>query len=257
MWRRGAAGTARGGPRHRGKRPWTATAASSCLPGTDSPSPPAGCPARRSAGARLQNSAYQCEPRRYRSGSRACSAVSIPPRKQLNVDARRPWAHARLNPGRTPPEQGPQRRQSAVQPMAGSAASLTFPCRTLGIYLDAVVPPIVPGGLKQAQAFPVSTMADSVTVTYIPEPDRYEHATYRRCGQSGIDLPVISLGLWQNFGDDTPITTQREIIWRAFDLGVTHFDLANNYGGTAPAQMLGKGGYGEPYGSAETNFGRI
>jgi L-glyceraldehyde 3-phosphate reductase len=68
---------------------------------------------------------------------------------------------------------------------------------------------------------------------------------------------MISLGLWQNFGDNTPTTTQRAIIRRAFDLGVTHFDLANNYGGTAPAEMLGKYDYGEPYGSAETNFGRI
>jgi L-glyceraldehyde 3-phosphate reductase len=96
-----------------------------------------------------------------------------------------------------------------------------------------------------------------MSVTYVPAPDRYEQMTYRRCGQSGIELPAISLGLWQNFGDSTPISTQREIIWRAFDLGITHFDLANNYGGTAPAQLLGKGDYGDPYGSAETNFGRI
>src|SRR5215471_4110867 len=100
-------------------------------------------------------------------------------------------------------------------------------------------------------------MTDCMSVTYVPAPDRYEQMPYRRCGQSGVDLPAISLGLWQNFGDDTPISTQREIIWRAFDLGVTHFDLANNYGGTAPAQLLAKGDYGDPYGSAETNFGRI
>jgi L-glyceraldehyde 3-phosphate reductase len=100
-------------------------------------------------------------------------------------------------------------------------------------------------------------MTDCMSVTYVPAPDRYEQMSYRRCGQSGIDLPAISLGLWQNFGDETPISTQRQIIWRAFDLGVTHFDLANNYGGTAPAQTLGKGDYGSPYGSAETNFGRI
>jgi L-glyceraldehyde 3-phosphate reductase len=80
-------------------------------------------------------------------------------------------------------------------------------------------------------------------MTYIAREDRYEQARYRRCGQSGIDLPMISLGLWQNFGDDTPADTHRAIVRRAFDLGVTHFDLANNYG--------------EPYGSAETNFGRI
>jgi L-glyceraldehyde 3-phosphate reductase len=66
---------------------------------------------------------------------------------------------------------------------------------------------------------------------------------YRRCGRSGIDLPAISLGLWQNFGDDRPLATSRAIIRRAFDLGITHFDLANNYG--------------PPYGSAELNFGRI
>ena len=86
-------------------------------------------------------------------------------------------------------------------------------------------------------------MADSLSVTYIAREDRYEQIPYRRCGQSGIDLPTISLGLWQNFGDDTPADTHRAIIRRAFDLGVTHFDLANNYG--------------EPYGTAETSFGRI
>ncbi|HEY1761443.1 MAG TPA: L-glyceraldehyde 3-phosphate reductase [Acidimicrobiales bacterium] len=79
--------------------------------------------------------------------------------------------------------------------------------------------------------------------TYVPSPDRYDSMTYRRCGRSGISLPAISLGLWHNFGDDRPIDTQRSILRRAFDRGVTHFDLANNYG--------------PPYGSAETNFGRI
>jgi L-glyceraldehyde 3-phosphate reductase len=72
---------------------------------------------------------------------------------------------------------------------------------------------------------------------------RYDNVPYRRCGRSGLLLPAICLGLWQNFGDDRPQTTAREIVWRAFDLGVTHFDLANNYG--------------PPYGSAERNFGRI
>jgi len=73
--------------------------------------------------------------------------------------------------------------------------------------------------------------------------DRYDAMTYRRCGRSGLKLPLLSLGLWQNFGDDRPAETQRAIIRRAFDLGVTHFDLANNYG--------------PPYGTAETNFGQI
>jgi L-glyceraldehyde 3-phosphate reductase len=85
-------------------------------------------------------------------------------------------------------------------------------------------------------------------VTYLADPDRYEsfgtdHSRYRRCGRSGLDLPVVSLGLWQNFGDDVPLDRQRAILRRAFDRGVTHFDLANNYG--------------PPYGSAESNFGAL
>jgi L-glyceraldehyde 3-phosphate reductase len=79
--------------------------------------------------------------------------------------------------------------------------------------------------------------------TYVPATDRYESMHYRRCGRSGLKLPAISLGLWQNFGDDRPLATSRAILRRAFDLGVTHFDLANNYG--------------PPYGSAEVNFGRV
>jgi L-glyceraldehyde 3-phosphate reductase len=78
---------------------------------------------------------------------------------------------------------------------------------------------------------------------YLAAADRYDRLGCRRCGRSGLKLPEVSLGLWQNFGDDRPLGTQRTIIRRAFDLGVTHFDLANNYG--------------PPYGSAERNFGRI
>jgi L-glyceraldehyde 3-phosphate reductase len=81
--------------------------------------------------------------------------------------------------------------------------------------------------------------------------------SYRRCGRSGIDLPEISLGLWHNFGTDRPLETQRAILRRAFDLGITHFDLANNYGGVAPAQTLRRGDYQSPYGTAEQNFGTI
>ncbi|HEX2773144.1 MAG TPA: L-glyceraldehyde 3-phosphate reductase, partial [Micromonosporaceae bacterium] len=80
-------------------------------------------------------------------------------------------------------------------------------------------------------------------MTYAAAPDRYDSMTYRRCGRSGLDLPAISLGLWHNFGHDRPYDTQRAIVRRAFDLGITHFDLANNYG--------------PPYGSAEINFGRM
>jgi len=78
---------------------------------------------------------------------------------------------------------------------------------------------------------------------YVPAADRYEAREYRRCGRSGLKLPAISLGLWQNFGDDRPLAVSRAILRRAFDLGITHFDLANNYG--------------PPYGSAEINFGRL
>jgi len=83
----------------------------------------------------------------------------------------------------------------------------------------------------------------AVDVTYLAADSRYDEMTYRRCGRSGVKLPVVSLGLWHNFGHERPMDTQRAILRRAFDLGITHFDLANNYG--------------PPYGSAETNFGRV
>src|SRR4051812_1718775 len=86
---------------------------------------------------------------------------------------------------------------------------------------------------------PAATMPG---MAYAAADDRYDSMTYRRTGRSGLDLPAISLGLWQNFGDDVPFDRQQAILRRAFDLGITHFDLANNYG--------------PPYGSAETNFGR-
>ena len=78
-------------------------------------------------------------------------------------------------------------------------------------------------------------------MTYTPAPSRYDAMTYRRCGHSGLLLPALSLGLWHNFGDITPLGTQRQILCTAFDHGITHFDLANNYG--------------PPYGEAERSFG--
>ncbi len=80
-------------------------------------------------------------------------------------------------------------------------------------------------------------------MTYVPNDDRYDKMRYSRSGRSGLQLPAVSLGLWQNFGYDRPLDTSRAIVRRAFDLGITHFDLANNYG--------------PPYGSAETNFGLL
>jgi L-glyceraldehyde 3-phosphate reductase len=81
------------------------------------------------------------------------------------------------------------------------------------------------------------------TVSFAPAADRYEKIAYRRCGASGLKLPAISLGLWQNFGHERPFETSRAILRRAFDSGITHFDLANNYG--------------PPYGSAEQVFGEV
>ena len=80
-------------------------------------------------------------------------------------------------------------------------------------------------------------------MSYVAAQDRYESMIYRRTGRSGLKLPLLSLGLWHNFGDEQPLDTQRAVIRRAFDLGITSFDLANNYG--------------PPYGSAERNFGTI
>jgi L-glyceraldehyde 3-phosphate reductase len=80
-------------------------------------------------------------------------------------------------------------------------------------------------------------------MTYVPVGDRYEHMQYRRCGRSGLQLPAVSLGFWHNFGEDAPLERSRAIVRRAFDLGITHFDLANNYG--------------PPYGSAEETFGKL
>jgi L-glyceraldehyde 3-phosphate reductase len=80
-------------------------------------------------------------------------------------------------------------------------------------------------------------------MTYVASPGRYDAMPYRRCGRRGLKLPAVSLGLWHNFGHDRPLDDQRAILLRAVDLGITHFDLANNYG--------------PPYGSAEENFGRV
>src|SRR5215218_5296656 len=80
-------------------------------------------------------------------------------------------------------------------------------------------------------------------MTFVADPERYARMQYNRVGRSGLKVPALSLGLWHNFGHDRPLDTQRAIVRRAFDLGVTHFDLANNYG--------------PPAGSAEENFGRL
>jgi len=101
--------------------------------------------------------------------------------------------------------------------------------------VSEVTPPCDRGGAGQ--------VGRGAVMTYLAADDRYDSMTYRRCGRSGLQLPLLSLGFWWNFGDDRPIETSRAIMRRAFDLGITHFDLANNYG--------------PPYGSAEVNAGRI
>ena len=89
----------------------------------------------------------------------------------------------------------------------------------------------------------LSNASRKLRMTYLPAGDRYDRMIYNRCGRSGLLLPAVSLGLWQNFGGDRPLETSRAIVRRAFDLGITHFDLANNYG--------------PPYGSAEETFGAL
>src|SRR4051812_40729710 len=101
-----------------------------------------------------------------------------------------------------------------------------------------------PGETPDQRAAPVDETGRMDTLDhYAAAADRYDAAVYRRAGRSGLKLPAVSLGLWHNFGDDVPIANQRAILRYAFDQGITHFDLANNYG--------------PPYGSAESNFGRV
>jgi L-glyceraldehyde 3-phosphate reductase len=102
------------------------------------------------------------------------------------------------------------------------------------------VPAPVPAGADLKRA---GTIVYVGTVPYTPDPERYDRMEYRRCGRSGLKLPLVSLGLWQNFGDARRPEEVDSMMTRAFDLGVTHFDLANNYG--------------PPYGAAETSAGRV
>lgn len=110
--------------------------------------------------------------------------------------------------------------------------------------IDPACTQVVPQGWAGCDIITLPTWnRHAMKPTYAAAANRYESMPYRRCGASGLKLPALSLGLWHNFGDHTPLAVQREMVTTAFDLGITHFDLANNYG--------------PPYGSAEINFGRL
>jgi L-glyceraldehyde 3-phosphate reductase len=129
--------------------------------------------------------------------------------------------------------------------MAHSSCDILANERSRVIPAVLTTPPLRRGTKPDASRMRTMTSANDPAERppFVAAPGRYEAMTYRRVGRSGLDLPAISLGLWQNFGEDRPLAAQRAIIRRAFDRGITHFDLANNYG--------------PPYGSAEENFGRI
>src|SRR4051812_42852795 len=124
------------------------------------------------------------------------------------------------------------RRRTTVARPPGSGDERPQVCNTSTCWLYTMVP-----GAPRPPAPVPGTMPP---MAFRASENRYDDMQYRRTGRSGLDLPAVSLGLWHNFGDDVPFDRQRDILRRAFDLGVTHFDLANNYG--------------PPYGAAEVNF---
>src|SRR4051794_31357561 len=126
----------------------------------------------------------------------------------------------------------PAARRMALPVLPGIRGSWKATCSTF-----AILPPGIGLSRRPARGPPMATEP-----LYRAADDRYDRMPYRRTGRSGLDLPSLSLGLWHNFGHTTPFATQRDVLRRAFVLGVTHIDLANNYG--------------PPYGSAEENFGR-
>src|SRR5438132_5681231 len=135
------------------------------------------------------------------------------------------------------------RNAGLTRPLADFGASARPPEPAPG-------PPVRSPALRPLRAHrrssPCLAHRAAATIAHMVDLDgqrRYSQIAYRRTGRSGLKLPAMSLGLWQNFGHDRPLEVQRAIVRRAFDLGITHFDLANNYG--------------PPYGSAEENFGRI
>ena len=139
----------------------------------------------------------------------------------------------------------------SVAPRSGAGAGTSAAARRRAVAprtqiepADALLPPPTSCRDASGDGRECASLVDRVRrMSYTAADDRYDVQPYRRCGRSGLQLPAVSLGFWHNFGDDKPLETQRAIMRRAFDLGVTHFDLANNYG--------------PPYGSAESNVGRI
>src|SRR5262249_35849951 len=125
-----------------------------------------------------------------------------------------------------------------VREEVDAAVLLTIQCS-----VSASANPLEPRRTPRPRCAAPSSPSRGSPMTYTAAAQRYETMQYRFCGKSGLRLPVLSLGLWHNFGNATPYSVQREMCLTAFDLGITHFDLANNYG--------------PPAGSAEINFGRL
>ncbi len=165
-------------------------------------------------------------------GTATSRAAEAPPRRSDRSGVRRRGPRDRQNhAGRADVSwrDHVRERQGTVEQLVVGRAPMTAPA----------------GALRHGSSGPRRRVgqAHADPTTYVPDPSRYSRMTYRRCGRSGLDLPLLSLGFWWNFGDDRPLETQRAVVRRAFDLGVTHFDLANNYG--------------PPYGAAEVNFGHL
>jgi L-glyceraldehyde 3-phosphate reductase len=131
----------------------------------------------------------------------------------------------------------------AASPLAGLAGPHSSLPMAAGIAALSVAALLVAVTTTRPRAGVQAATETLAGMTYVAAHDRYDRVPYRRSGRSGLQLPAVSLGLWHNFGDDRDLDTQRAILRRAFDLGITHFDLANNYG--------------PEYGSAEVNFGRL
>src|SRR3954470_22435785 len=174
-----------------------------------------------------------------RPAAAACSATARMPTRSVRSPTTTPSAAGRAARASSARDSFRACRVTACPSSASSRAARRPRPSVEPVMRTRDMLPATPSGCRRC---PIRTGCDDAGMAFTAAEDRYDSMTYRRTGRSGLDLPAISLGLWHNFGDDVPLDRQRDILRRAFDLGITHFDLANNYG--------------PPYGSAETNFGR-